>query len=274
MFRKLTALVFAIVLLSCLLIPVSGEISRVSDQAGLLNGEEITALEEAAASLVRKYEIHPVILTVASLEGKSAQSVADDYYDNAGYPDDGVLFLLALQERDWYISTSGRLIYALTDYGIQQIGESVVPYLAEENWYEGFLVYLTELSACLEAYENGTPVAGFADDSGDYNHGTREEVVYAPEDSGPNVLISLLCGVIAGSIAVLAMRYSMNTKRPQSAAGEYMKEGSWKVSQHRDLYLYSNVTKTRRQENKPSGGGSSVHRSSGGRSHGGGGGKF
>ena len=54
-----------------------------------------------------------------------------------------------------------------------------------------------------------------------------------------------------------------------------MVKGSWKLTQHRDLFLYSNVSKVRKQDPpKNSGGGSSVHRSTSGRSHGGGGGKF
>lgn len=275
MFRKLTAILFSLMLLSCIILPASAEIAYVADYAGLLQPEEVAYLEETADSLFQSYGIQAVVLTVDSLEGTSAQDCADDYYDQAGYGEDGVLFLLAMEQREWYISTSGRMIYALTDYGIQQLGDQVVPYLAEEQWFEGFLRFLMVLPDYLNAYENGQPVEGFADYSGDYYHGDQEEVVYYPEDSGPNFLVSLLSGIAAGGIAVMIMRFSMNTKRPQHSASEYMTKDSWKLTQHQDLYLYSNVTKVRKQEpSKSSGGGSSVHRSSGGRRHGGGGGKF
>lgn len=275
MFRKLTAILFSLMLLSCLILSVSAEITYVADYAGLLQPEEVAYLEETADSLFQSYGIQAVVLTVDSLEGTSAQDCADDYYDQAGYGEDGVLFLLAMEQREWYISTSGRMIYALTDYGIQQLGDQIVPYLAEEQWFEGFCSFFMALPDYLDAYENGQPVEGFADYSGDYYHGDQEEVVYYPEDSGPNFLVSLLSGIAAGGIAVMIMRFSMNTKRPQHSASEYMTKDSWKLTQHQDLYLYSNVTKVRKQEpSKSSGGGSSVHRSSGGRRHGGGGGKF
>ena len=276
MIRKITVILIALFLMVSVLLPVSAEgIPYVVDAAGLLSGEETAVLEEKAASLNSIYDIHPVILTVDSLGGSRPQEYADDYYDFAGYGDDGVLFLLAMEERDWYISTSGKMIYALTDYGIQQIGEGSVAFFGEGAWYDGFCYFLDTLPAYLEALENNTPMDGAADYSGSYYHGDQEEIVSYQEASSPSFLLSLFCGIAAAGITVLIMRLCMNTKRPRRSAGEYMVNGSWNLSQHQDLFLYSNVTKTRKQDPpKSSGGGSSVHRSSGGRSHGGGGGKF
>ena len=180
-----------------------------------------------------------------------------------------------MAEREWYISTSGNMRYALTDYGIQQVGESMVPYLAEGQWYEGFCLFLDSLPVYLDALANGSPVDGFADYSGEYYHGDQDEILYYEEESAPSLLLSLLCGMVISGIVILVMRFTMNTKRQQHCATAYMIDGSWNLTQHRDMFLYSNVTKTRKQEpSNKSGGGSSVHRSSSGRSHGGGGGKF
>lgn len=276
MMRKITSFLLSLLLFFGLLLPVSADsISFVTDEAGLLASEEIAVLEEKAAALNSTYGIHAVIVTVDSLAGARPQDYADDYYDAAGYGDDGVLFLLSMAEREWYISTSGDLIYALTDYGIQQVGESVVSYLGEGRWYDGFCVFLDSLPTYLDALENGSPVDGFADYSGDYYHGDQEEIVYYEEEFEPFFLFSLFCGIVAAAVVVLIMRLAMNTRRSRRCAGEYMQDGSWKLTQHRDMFLYSNVTKVRKQEpSDKSGGGSSVHRSSSGRSHGGGGGKF
>lgn len=273
--NKTIVLLLCLLLLPCLILPAAAqERPYVVDEAGLLLPGEISALEEAAGKLAEDYRIDPVILTVTSLSGSSAQDYADDYYDSQGYSDDGILFLLAMEEQEWYISTCGSLIYAVTDYGVQQLGEAVLPCLSEGLWFDAFSRFLSALPVYLDAYETGAPVDGNADYSGDYYHGDREEVVYYESESTPNFLLSLACGLAAAGITIAVMRYTMNTKRPQRNAGAYLKDGSWNLYHHRDLFLYSNVTKTRRQENKSSGGGSSVHRSSGGRSHGGGGGKF
>ena len=275
MMKKMTSLLLAVLLLMCLALPVgANSVSHIADDAGLLYFEEIAALEEKAAGLYATYGIDAVILTIDSLGGVSAQDYADDYYDHNGYGADGVLFLLAMEEREWYISTCGTVIYALTDYGIQQLGEGVLPYLSAGSWYDGFDFFLDQLPYYLDAYGAGTPVDGYADYSGDYYHGQQDQVVYYPQEKEPSFLLSLLIGLAVGGIAIAVMRTMMNTKRAQRGASAYMKEGSWNLSMYRDIFLYSNVSKTRRQQSSSSGGGSSVHRSSGGRSHGGGGGRF
>lgn len=276
MTKRITSLLTVLAMLFCLAVSANAqEISFVADHAGLLSSDEIAALEETAAALTEEYGIHAVILTVDSLEGQRAQDYADHFYDQNGYRDDGILFLLAMAEREWYISTCGNVIYAITDYGVQQLGEGVLPYLSDGDWFHGFVYFLDALPLYLDAYEQGVPVDGYADFSGDYYHGDQDEIVYYEEEFEPSLLLSLLCGMIVAGIVLLVMRRSMNTRRPQHAAGDYLVDGSWALTQHHDLFLYSNVTKTRKQEPKSSsGGGSSVHRSSGGRSHGGGGGRF
>lgn len=276
MFKKTTALILPLFLLICLVLPVSAQtVSFVADHAGLLYDEEIVGLEEMASGLETAYGIHAVIVTVDSLKGTSAQNYADAYYDSNGYGDNGVLFLLAMAEREWYISTCGTVIYALTDYGVQQLGEEVLPYLSSGDWYGGFRCFLESLPYYLDTCESGSPIDGFADASGDYYHGDRDAVVYYPQERKPDIGLSLLIGIAVGGAAVLIMRSTMNTKRSQRGADSYLKDGSWNLNTYRDIFLYSNVTKTRREQNSSStGGGSSVHRSSGGRSHGGGGGRF
>ena len=275
MSKRVTAVLFSFVFFFCLITPVSAQTAAVNDEAGLLLSEEIRSLEEIATQLKDLYDIQAVVLTVNSLNGFHAQDYADNYYDNAGYSDNGVIFLLAMAEREWYISTSGTVIYALTDYSIQKIGEGSVSYFAEEMWYDGFSYFLYALPAYLEDLEDGTPIDGYADYSGDYYHGNQEEILYYAEEFTPSFLLSLLCGIVVSGIVILIMRLCMFTRRPQRCASAYIKEDSWKLTQHRDVFLYSNISKIRKQEpHKNSGGGSSVHHSTSGRSHGGGGGKF
>ena len=275
MCKKLFSLILALLLVCGMVLSVSAETkTRVSDEAGLLSSDEIQSLEKKAQELSDSYGIDAVILTLDSLNGQSAQNCADDYYDSNGYGDDGVLLLLAMSEREWYISTCGKVIYALTDFGIQQLGDEVLPDLSSGNWYGAFARFLDCLPYYMDAYEAGRPVDGYADYSGDYYHGQQDEVVYAPRESKPNFLLSLVIGLAAGGITVAVMRSSMKTNKSQRTASVYLKEDSWHLDRHLDLFLYSNVSKTRKQQNTSSGGGSSVHRSSGGRSHGGGGGRF
>lgn len=275
--KRLISLLLVLLLLPCLALPViAASPSPVSDNENLLTETEEQDLYQKILQLQEAYGVDVMICTTDSFNGKSAQEYADDWYDFAGGGDDGVLFLLSLNQREWYISTAGIMIYALTDYGIQQIGEEAAEYLSQGSCYEGLACFLDSLPDYLDAYLAGAPIEGSADYSGSYYHGEREETVHYREDRSPNMVLSLVCGVIAALGAVLIMRACMNTKRPQRSAAVYLKPGSYHLTGQRDMFLYSNVSKVRRQQNNGggSGGGSSVHRSSGGRRHGGGGGRF
>lgn len=281
--RKLFAILLCVVILAAVIpgVLAASDLPRVVDDAALMSQSQRSALEDKAEQLRNEYEMDVVILTVDSLNGKRPQDYADDYYGENGYgcgdEHSGLLFLLAMEERDWYISTCGNAIYALTDYGIQQVGEAALPYLSSGEYYEAFTVFLDALPVYFTAYQNAAPVDGYADTSGDYYHGDQEDVVYYEEEVTPSLLLALMTGAIVAGIAVLIMRLCMNTKRLQSGASDYLKAGSFRIGRQQDLFLYSNVSKTRRPKetnNGGGGGGSSVHTSSSGNSHGGGGGKF
>lgn len=223
---------------------------RVVDNAGLLTAAERQLLEEKALALRDSYQMDVVIVTTSSLGGKSPRDFADDYFDRHGYgdgkDDSGTLFLVSMEEREWYLSTSGAAIGALKHNGVEKIGNIMVPYLAEGDYYAAFVAYLDALPAYFETADS----------------------------SAPNLLLSLVLGVAAAAVSIFVMHSTMNTKKLQYSASSYLKDGTFHIRTHQDLFLYSSVSKTRRQQNSGGSGGSSAHRSSSGRSHGGGGGKF
>lgn len=284
--KKLLTGITCLLLIFCMIFPVSAEAGAVVDNASLFSISESLQLQAKAAKLKETYQMDVVILTINDLEGKTPQDYADDYYDNNGYgcgPDNsGVLFLIAMDTRDWYMSTCGDAIYALTDYGIEQVFSEMATYLSNDQYFAAFDVYLDTLPTYFEAFQNGSPIDGYVgsyDGPGSYSPGDAEEHVYYEGNSSlgfvPKLLISLAIGAVVALIVILIMRGTMNTAKHQRSAGNYLVNGSFHLNIHRDLFLYSNVTKTRRQSSSSSGGGgSSVHRSSGGVRHGGGGGKF
>lgn len=278
--RKLFNIVLAVLMLLSLTLTASAEetLWRVIDNADLLDTAEESAHEETIRLLREQYNMDVVILTVTSLDGKRPQDYADDFYDQNGYgcgeEKSGVLLLISMEYRDWCISTCGNAIYALTDYGVQQLANELLSGF-DISYDAGFRMFLAALPEYFDAFENGEPIDGYADYSGDYYHGDQEEVVYYEEEFTPSVELSVLLGLIVAGISVLIMRIGMNTKRPKRSASDYMQKNSFHMRQQQDLFLYSNVSKVRKEESKSSsGGGSSVHRSSGGTRHGGGGGKF
>ena len=66
-------------------IPEERQKPLLVDNAGLLTEEESNALLNKLEDISQKYENEVGIVTVNSLEGKTAEAYADDYYDYNGY---------------------------------------------------------------------------------------------------------------------------------------------------------------------------------------------
>lgn len=266
--RKLMLLVMSVSIMSVFLgFSVSSAAGKKSviDDAELIKASDEKELDKKIKN-IQKDKFDVVILTVKSLDGKSAQDYADDYYDNNDYGLDneksGVLFLVSKGDRKYHISTKGAGIKAFTDYGIGRIKEEIKPYLSDGDYFDACDEFLNITKDFVKAYKDGTPY----DTDNPYN----EEIDY--------VILEVIALVIAFVIALISvgiMRLRINTAKPKGTAMEYIKKGSFKLTSEKDIFMYSTVTKTAKpKDNDNSAGGSTTHVSSSGSEHGGGGGSF
>ncbi len=248
--KRFVSIVLVCLILILPLTVFAADADRVCDMADLLSVQEEHALREYARNIYETSGLYAVIVTINSLEGKSARNFADDFYDYSGYGSDGILLLVAMEDREWHISTSGRAVDVFSDYDLYDIEERILPDLSSGDYYSCFEEYLEAVTECYDYY------------------------VYSsqPRSIGSILITSLLIGAVIAGITLLIMRSSMNTKRRQYSAGDYLTAGSFHMTAHRDIFLYSQVSKTRRQQQSSSG--STTHRNSSGASHGGRGGKF
>ena len=234
------------------------------DEDGLLTESEGEELEAKLESISDKNELNVAIVTVPSLEGKSAMTYADDFYDTNGYgygdTEDGILLLICQESRDWYISTAGYGITVITDAGREYLSEQFVPFLTDGEYADAFDIYADYCDLFIEQAQTGEPF-----DSGN--------LPKEPFNAGMNLLISLGIGLIVALIATGMMRGQLKTVRSKAAAGNYIKKNSMHLTNQQDFFLYSHVDR-REKPKSDSSGGSSTHTSSSGTTHGGGGGKF
>ena len=205
--KKITVFLLLVCLMLMLAVPVLGIGSKVVDQAGLLTDGEEALLEEKAQEIVSQYDMDVVILTVDSTDGQYIRDFADDFYDNNGYgigsDYSGVLFMLAMDTREWYISTCGDGIYAVTDYGVQMLFSQAAGYLANDDYFTAFDVYLDELKEYYAAFTLGDPVDGFAPEyegPGSYEPDYSGDIIYYEKPSrgvGSILFTSVLIGAAA-----------------------------------------------------------------------------
>ena len=65
------------------------------------------------------------------------------------------------------------------------------------------------------------------------------------EGIGVKILVSLLIGLAVALLIVFLMKRSMSTVRKQKNASEYVVKDSFRLTDSRDIYLYSTVTRVR-----------------------------
>lgn len=242
------------------------EYNKVVDAAYLLSDSEFTALTEKLNEICERQQFDIVIVTVDDLQGyATAQELADDIYDYNGYGfgenNDGCLLLISLEDNDWYISTTGYGITALTDAGIQYIGKQITPDLGDGDWAGAFNLYADLIDEFVTQAKNGESY-----DNGNLPHSILETI--------KAIIISLVIGVACAAITMVNVKKKYTKAVHMNAnAQDYLVNGSLQVTGSYDNFVYTNVTRTEIPK-ETSSSGSSTHSGSSGTTHGGGGGKF
>ncbi len=252
-------------------IPSVSNTVKVVDLDNLLTTEEEIELTQKIKEVIAKHNFDIVVVTSYSLNGLTPMQFADDFFDYNHYGthngQDGILFLVSMQERDWWISTKGKGIDYITDYSIDFIRDNYISYLSDAEYYTFFDKCVDYVDKCLTSVEEGKGVI-------DVDNPVREFTA------------GHLAGALGGSsvitlIASLILKGRMITVRGVGHAREYVDKSSLRMTMPMERFLRSYVSKTRIEHDSGSsssggggGGGSSSHSSSSGSSHGGGGGKF
>ena len=274
--RSLCAALAALVLAAALAVPafaVEGGFAdlyyRMNDSANVLTEDEDNELEDALEELSLRQSFDVVIATIESLESvdyDSMEEYADDLYDfcqfGYGADRDGVLLLVSVGDRKWHISTCGYGITAFTDAGIQYLGEQMTPDMADGDYAAAFRTFVQWSDAYIDAARSGRPY--------DVKNLPREPL------SLMYLFLALGIGLVLAWVVVGVMKSRLRSVAFQENAASYVREGSMNLTNSRELFLYRDVHRTERVEEKDSdsSGGSSTHTSSSGTTHGGGGGSF
>ena len=271
-FVWLTVLLLAAVFLLSLT-PVSSAgngLPLIADNAGVLNSSELSALMTKAENVSSQYACDVAVVFVRGLGGSSSiMQYTDDYFDYNGYGygsgKDGVMLLVDVQGREYWISTSGFGIDAFTDAGQLYLKDLFVKYLSDGDWAGAADAFISGCDRFLKQARNGQP----------YDIGNMPK-------NGFN-LYALLgdagIGLLLSGLPLMRAKKEMETVELKRDAGDYIRDKAPVLTQRNDSFLGSNVTRVPipRESDHPhdsGGGGSSIHVSSSGNVHGGSGGHF
>jgi uncharacterized protein len=262
--KTLLLILLAVMMTITMLIPVAAtEQPLVCDGADLLTAFEEAALLSKLESISASSNMDVVVVTVDSIGNKSPRDYADDFYDENGYGQgsgyDGLLLLVSMEECDWYISTCGYAITVFTDAGLEYIAEQFVPFLSDGEYAEAFDEFAKQCENFIAQAKTGDP----------YDH---HNLPKEPFDFILSLGVALVVGYIFGKFYTGGLKSQLKSVRKQENASTYIKKRNMNLGESCDIFMYKNITKTKKESSSKSG--SSTHTSSSGRTHGGGGGKF
>ena len=244
--RRLVCVLLALVLFLSLAISVSAASADwfLIDEADLLTGAEEAALSEKLLDVSRKYNAQIVVVTISS-----AEFSVDDYveflYDSMGFGYgsnyDGVLLLVCMDPREYRILSNGFTADAIGSREIDDMGDMIRPDLSSGNYAAAFGSFAECCDHYLDVQANG-----------------------APFNFSKNLIICLIIGLVIGLIVVLVLKGQLKSVHQQHLAHDYVKEGSMNLTIQRDMFLYRNVTRTKRESSGSSGSGGGSSRNVGG----------
>ncbi len=259
--KKIFMVIFVCLLCVSLAVPcIATEFENppIVDGAEYLNSAQFAELSEQLERVRQRYDFDVAIVTEYEMTSYDAMSSADDIYDYQGYGagvnDDGILLYICASTREYHITTyaEGERIFNVN--GIEYLKSNIQPHLANDDYYLAMDTYISIAEELLQMAEDG---AVFNE-----NETETSDVLMVV---GGAALIPLL-------VAFIMMKGKlshMKTAVQNDYAANYVKPGTKQLTQSRDMFIYSSVTKTPRAKSN-----SESHRSSSGRSHGGGGGSF
>ncbi len=235
--------------------PVVDATKKIYDYANLITKDEEEALYNKVQEFINKYDMDMAIVTINSNPKSSSMAYADDFYDynnfGKGTNKTGLLFLIDMQNRNMWISTTGDAINIYTDSRINTILDYTYDKISNEDY-----------NGCAEQFIDK---ASYFANKG-LTGGSKVATV-------PKMICNSL--IFAGLVTIVFICIGLATHRKpkkKKEASNYITQ-PLKLSNKLDTFLDKHVSKVK-IETSSSSGGSSTHSGSSGTSHGGGGRSF
>lgn len=199
------------------------------DDADLLTDSEEAALVQKLEQISHAHNTQLVIAALPSLDGSDIDDYVEYLYDSMGFgygeTREGVLLLVCMDPREYRILSNGYAGVAIGPDQVDTLCDFMELYLPKESYVAAFNSFADQCDEMLAYYEAGSPF-----------------------QFGKNLAISLVIGLVVGLIVALILKGQLKSVRKQYTAHVYVKQGSMQVDLKQDIFLYRNVTRTKKQE--------------------------
>lgn len=250
-----------------------GDMEYAVDSAEVLTTDELETLKYKLAQISDENNIDVGIVTVEYLDGKTAQEFANDLFEQnkfgKGENRDGILLLVATEDREWAMSTHGSAKEAFNQDGLDYLSGEFLPYLSDDDYYSAFENFLNNAQELGAMYVAGNPYRVEYDEEGNYpieGEPIKEEGI----NNSVWIPLSIVIGCAISFVIMMMYKSQLKSVKSESRADDYLMD--MKLVKSQDIFLYRTVTRTMRPKNEDHG--NNFNNSGGGGDYGGSSGSF
>lgn len=233
---------------------------KVYDFANLFEESDEDLIYNQITNFINETGLDMAIVTTNYNSKMSVMEYADDFYDYNDFSRDGILFLIDMDTREYYVSTTGKAMFYFDDNRIDYILDNLYSDMVDGDYKSAVLGVISDAKGY---YDSGVITNKYTFDS---NGKIVRKTPWL-------VLVGISLGV--SFIAVMILRGKNKKVKISKDADKYLK-GTLTLTKKEDRFLFRNTQKIYSpiSDSGGSSGGFSSHSGSSGVSHGGGGRSF
>lgn len=216
--------------------------ATVIDSANLLSASDRNTVTKSLNEVEKKYQVRAAFITLRDSKvtdlGKYANTVLDrNYRDGAK---GNMLMIVNMANSKFYISTDNKMRAMISDsYGVKQIGNSVAANLKNKKYKDAILSYASQTDKQLAYYAQyrkpmEAPKAAAANTNAAAPGAKKEKQRNTPMAAGGALILGAIAAYMYGS----SLKASMSNVANATQANEYMKKGSFKMTEADDTFMY------------------------------------
>ena len=233
-------------------VPEGERLSRLTDDMDVLTDDQEAQLLAKLDEISERQKFDVVVAVVPALDNREARLYAVDFFEENGFgydgTQDGAILLLATADRDFGFASQGYGLKVFTDEGQMYLDKLFLPDLKEDRYFEAFMAFADGVDDFVNQAKAGTPY-----DTGNIPK-TKQEIT---QGHVINLAVSLIGALIIAWFVTKRWKAQLKSVAVKTNAAQYVRPGSLVITGHNDVFLYSNVSSTRRVQESDSGGRSS-----------------
>ena len=204
---------------------------KIYDFGNLLTDSEEDKLYTQIKKFIDGASLDFAIVTISDNVKNSSKDYAHDFYDYNMFDNDGILFLIDMDNRSIYMSTNGTAVSLFPDSRMEPILENVYGKVSQKKYYDACLSFTTSISEFIELGDS------------DYN----EDVVI--NDDGTITknlhLLEVFLFALIGTIIIIVILIMMNRMVSKATlAKEFLNKETMKINDISEVFLGSHTSKT------------------------------